>query len=166
MPSRRSTSATAAALDAVFAEHRPDAVMHLAAESHVDRSIDGPAAFVETNVIGTFHMLEAARAYWVAQGRPESFRFHHISTDEVFGSLGETGMFDEDTRYDPALALFGQQGGLGPSGARLGRDLRPADPADELLEQLRPAPVSGKADPGDDPERAGGQAAADLRRGR
>ncbi len=90
-----------AALDTVFANHQPDAVMHLAAESHVDRSIDGPAAFVETNVLGTFHMLEAARAYWVARGKPDSFRFHHISTDEVFGSLGETGMFDEETRYDP-----------------------------------------------------------------
>ena len=75
--------------------------MHLAAESHVDRSIDGPAAFVETNVIGTFNMLEAARAYWTAQGRPDSFRFHHISTDEVFGSLGETGQFTETTPYDP-----------------------------------------------------------------
>lgn len=90
-----------AALDRVFATHRPDAVMHLAAESHVDRSIDGPAAFIETNVIGTFNMLEAARAYWVGQGRPDGFRFHHISTDEVFGSLGATGQFTEDTPYDP-----------------------------------------------------------------
>ncbi len=80
-----------AALDRILAQHRPDAIMHLAAESHVDRSIDGPAAFVETNVIGTFNMLEAARAYWTAQGRPDSFRFHHISTDEVFGSLGRDG---------------------------------------------------------------------------
>ena len=90
-----------AALDAVFAKHTPDAVMHLAAESHVDRSIDGPAGFIETNVNGTFNMLEAARSYWEAQGKPEGFRFHHISTDEVFGSLGITGMFIEDTRYDP-----------------------------------------------------------------
>ena len=90
-----------AALDRVFAQHKPDAVMHLAAESHVDRSIDGPGAFIETNVNGTYHMLEAARAYWTAAGRPESFRFHHISTDEVFGSLGETGKFTEDTPYDP-----------------------------------------------------------------
>ena len=90
-----------AALDRILAQHRPDAIMHLAAESHVDRSIDGPAAFVETNVIGTFNMLEAARAYWTAQGRPGSFRFHHISTDEVFGSLGETGQFTETTPYDP-----------------------------------------------------------------
>ena len=90
-----------AALDRILAQHRPDAIMHLAAESHVDRSIDGPAAFVETNVIGTFNMLEAARAYWTAQGRPDSFRFHHISTDEVIGSLGETGQFTETTPYDP-----------------------------------------------------------------
>lgn len=90
-----------AALDRIFAAHRPDVVMHLAAESHVDRSIDGPAAFIETNVIGTFNMLEAARQWWTAQGRPETFRFHHISTDEVFGSLGETGQFTEETPYDP-----------------------------------------------------------------
>jgi dTDP-glucose 4,6-dehydratase len=90
-----------AALDRIFATHRPDAVMHLAAESHVDRSIDGPATFIETNVLGTFHLLEAARAYWVAQGRPGAFRFHHISTDEVFGSLGAEGQFTEDTPYDP-----------------------------------------------------------------
>ncbi|KRS16694.1 dTDP-glucose 4,6-dehydratase [Roseovarius indicus] len=91
----------AAALDRVFAEHRPDAVMHLAAESHVDRSIDGPGTFIETNVTGTYTLLEAARKYWVGQGRPEGFRFHHISTDEVFGSLGATGKFTEETPYDP-----------------------------------------------------------------
>ena len=88
-------------LDAVFAKHTPDAVMHLAAESHVDRSIDGPANFIETNIDGTFNMLEAARSYWRAQGQPDTFRFHHISTDEVFGSLGPTGMFTETTPYDP-----------------------------------------------------------------
>jgi dTDP-glucose 4,6-dehydratase len=90
-----------AALDDVFARHKPDAVMHLAAESHVDRSIDGPAAFVETNITGTYNLLEAARAYWEGQGRPDGFRFHHISTDEVFGSLGPSGMFTEETPYDP-----------------------------------------------------------------
>ncbi len=90
-----------AALDDVFARHRPDAVMHLAAESHVDRSIDGPAAFIETNITGTYTLLEAARAYWDREGRTDTFRFHHISTDEVFGSLGATGMFTEDTPYDP-----------------------------------------------------------------
>lgn len=89
------------ALDGIFALHNPDAVMHLAAESHVDRSIDGPADFIETNVTGTFNMLEAARAHWQRQGRPSCFRFHHISTDEVFGSLGADGQFTEDTPYDP-----------------------------------------------------------------
>ena len=89
------------AVDRILARHAPDAIMHLAAESHVDRSIDGPAAFIETNVTGTYTMLEAARTYWTAAGRPEGFRFHHISTDEVFGSLGPTGKFTEDTPYDP-----------------------------------------------------------------
>jgi dTDP-glucose 4,6-dehydratase len=92
-----------AALDRVFETHKPDAVMHLAAESHVDRSIDGPGDFIETNITGTYNMLEAARAYWTAQGRPADFRFHHISTDEVFGSLpaDPSVMFTEDTSYDP-----------------------------------------------------------------
>ena len=91
------------ALDTVFARHQPDAVMHLAAESHVDRSIDGPADFIETNITGTFNMLEAARKYWMNQDKPESFRFHHISTDEVFGSLPNdpSVKFTEDTPYDP-----------------------------------------------------------------
>lgn len=90
-----------AALDKAFADHAPEAVMHLAAESHVDRSIDGPGDFIETNITGTYNMLEAARSYWQAQGRPEGFRFHHISTDEVFGSLGVEGQFTEGTPYDP-----------------------------------------------------------------
>ena len=91
------------ALDRVFAQHKPDAVMHLAAESHVDRSIDGPGAFIETNVNGTYNMLEAARAWWTREGKPEGFRFHHISTDEVFGSLpaDPSVKFTEDTPYDP-----------------------------------------------------------------
>ncbi|MGF6861615.1 dTDP-glucose 4,6-dehydratase [Rhodobacteraceae bacterium MBR-64] len=90
-----------AALDRILAAHAPDAIMHLAAESHVDRSIDGPGTFIETNVNGTFNLLEAARAYWVRAGRPGAFRFHHISTDEVYGSLGPTGKFTEDTPYAP-----------------------------------------------------------------
>lgn len=90
-----------AALDRIFARHTPDAVMHLAAESHVDRSIDGPGDFMETNITGTYHMLEAARAYWAGSGRPAAFRFHHISTDEVYGSLGDTGLFTETSPYDP-----------------------------------------------------------------
>ena len=92
-----------AALDRIFAAYRPDAVMHLAAESHVDRSIDGPGDFIETNITGTFNMLEAARKYWMARGRPQDFRFHHISTDEVFGSLplDPSVKFIENTAYDP-----------------------------------------------------------------
>ena len=89
------------ALDRIFGQYRPDAVMHLAAESHVDRSIDGPGDFIETNIVGTYNMLEAARTYWVGREKFDAFRFHHISTDEVYGSLGETGMFTEETPYDP-----------------------------------------------------------------
>ncbi len=89
------------ALDDALAAHNPDAIMHLAAESHVDRSIDGPGDFIQTNITGTFNLLEAARAHWTAQGRPDHFRFHHISTDEVFGSLGPEGQFTEATPYDP-----------------------------------------------------------------
>ncbi|NCM97834.1 MAG: dTDP-glucose 4,6-dehydratase, partial [Rhodobacterales bacterium] len=90
-----------AALDLIFARHAPDAVLHLAAESHVDRSIDGPGAFIATNVTGTFTLLEAARGYWQARGRPAGFRFHHVSTDEVYGSLGATGQFSETSPYAP-----------------------------------------------------------------
>ncbi len=89
------------ALQRIFATHTPDVVMHLAAESHVDRSIDAPADFIDTNITGTFNMLEAARTYWQQSGRPAGFRFHHISTDEVFGTLGATGKFIEATPYDP-----------------------------------------------------------------
>ena len=92
-----------AAMDRILAAHKPDAIMHLAAESHVDRSIDGPGDFIHTNVTGTYTLLEAARKYWTEMGKPESFRFHHISTDEVFGSLPNDPevMFTEDTPYDP-----------------------------------------------------------------
>jgi len=89
----------------IIADARPHAIMHLAAESHVDRSIDGPAEFLETNVVGTFHLLNAALAYWRGLDEPHrsAFRFHHISTDEVFGALGfEDGLFSEQTRYDPS----------------------------------------------------------------
>ncbi|MDP2737335.1 MAG: dTDP-glucose 4,6-dehydratase [Pseudorhodobacter sp.] len=90
-----------AALDLIFARHAPDAVLHLAAESHVDRSIDGPGAFIATNVTGTFTLLDAARGYWQGRGRPAGFRFHHVSTDEVYGSLGATGQFSETSPYAP-----------------------------------------------------------------
>ena len=93
-----------AAMQRIFASHRPDAVMHLAAESHVDRSIDGPAVFIQTNVVGTFVLLEAARSYWsgLDTDAKSSFRFHHISTDEVFGALeADDPPFTETTPYDP-----------------------------------------------------------------
>jgi len=92
-----------AALDRILAQHRPEAILHLAAESHVDRSIDGPGTFIDTNITGTYTLLEAARSYWQAEGRPAAFRFHHISTDEVFGSLpaDPAVKFTETTPYDP-----------------------------------------------------------------
>src|SRR5690554_1796160 len=82
----------AESLTRIFRQHRPDAVMHLAAESHVDRSIDGPAEFIQTNIVGTYTLLEAARAYWHSLDAEcrDAFRFHHISTDEVYGDLGES----------------------------------------------------------------------------
>ncbi|MGV6800555.1 MAG: dTDP-glucose 4,6-dehydratase [bacterium] len=87
----------------LFAQYQPDVIMHLAAESHVDRSIDGPAAFMETNIMGTYSLLEAARHYWngLDDNGKARFRFQHISTDEVFGELGPTGLFREDTPYAP-----------------------------------------------------------------
>ncbi|MDN3608470.1 dTDP-glucose 4,6-dehydratase [Vibrio ostreicida] len=93
------------ALDRVFSVHRPDAVMHLAAESHVDRSIDGPSAFIQTNIVGTYNLLEACRTYWSAlpDKKKQAFRFHHVSTDEVFGDLsGTKELFTESTSYEPS----------------------------------------------------------------
>ncbi|MGJ8668062.1 MAG: dTDP-glucose 4,6-dehydratase [Oceanococcus sp.] len=93
----------AAAVADVLQRHQPDAIMHLAAESHVDRSIDGPAEFIQTNIMGSFQLLQAARSYYQAlpAERQAQFRFHHVSTDEVYGSLGETGLFSETTAYAP-----------------------------------------------------------------
>ena len=93
-----------ASLERIFKQHQPDAVMHLAAESHVDRSIDGPADFIQTNIVGTCNLLEVSRSYWskLEGDRKAGFRFHHVSTDEVYGDLGETGLFTEETSYDPS----------------------------------------------------------------
>ena len=87
----------------LFAQYQPSGIMHLAAESHVDRSIDGPAEFIQTNIVGTFTLLEAAKQYWsgLPKFKKDHFRFHHISTDEVYGALGETGLFTEKTAYEP-----------------------------------------------------------------
>ena len=99
----RADVADAPAMRRAFEEHRPDAVIHLAAESHVDRSIDGPAAFVQTNVVGTFALLQESLRHWRALAEPDRarFRFLHVSTDEVFGSLGTEGLFTETTPYSP-----------------------------------------------------------------
>lgn len=93
----------AAKMSSVIEYYQPDVIIHFAAESHVDRSIDGPSAFIETNIVGTFALLQAALGYWrtLPSARRDRFRFHHISTDEVFGSLGDTGHFSETTAYDP-----------------------------------------------------------------
>jgi dTDP-glucose 4,6-dehydratase len=101
------------AVRAAFAKHRPDAVMHLAAESHVDRSVEGPLEFVRTNVMGTAVMLEAARSYWsgLDEAAKAAFRFHHVSTDEVFGALGDDGEFTEETPYDPSSPYSASKAG-------------------------------------------------------
>ncbi len=93
-----------AAMNALFDKYQPRAIMHLAAESHVDRSIDGPKAFIQTNIIGTYNLLESARSYTqnLTEQERERFRFHHVSTDEVFGSLGDEGLFTEDSKYEPS----------------------------------------------------------------
>ena len=97
----------------LFEEYAPDGVLHLAAESHVDRSIDGPAAFVQTNVVGTQVLLEAARTYWedLSGDAKDDFRFLHVSTDEVYGELGETGKFTEETPYDPSSPYSASKAG-------------------------------------------------------
>ena len=91
-------------LDKILDEFKPDIIMHLAAESHVDRSIDGPADFIQTNIVGTYNVLKASHDYWLSRdsGFQENFRFHHISTDEVYGSLGSEGLFSEESVYDPS----------------------------------------------------------------
>jgi dTDP-glucose 4,6-dehydratase len=98
----------AALVDRLFAEHNIDTIIHLAAESHVDRSIDGPMAFILTNVVGTATLLHAARQAW---GKRQDVRFHHVSTDEVYGSLGESGFFTEDTSYDPSSPYSASKAG-------------------------------------------------------
>lgn len=106
-----------AELDRVFKEHQPDAVMHLAAESHVDRSIDGPAEFIETNIVGTYTLLEAARAYWneLNSERKQAFRFHHISTDEVYGDLPHPNDEDSNAIDGQDLPLFTEITAYAPS---------------------------------------------------
>ena len=156
-----------AAIAEAFAAFAPDAVVHLAAESHVDRSIDGPAAFIHTNVVGTYVMLGGgALAYW--RGLPAAgagpFRFVHVSTDEVYGSLGPDGPFTETTPYDPNSPYAASKAAADHLVRAWHQHLRPAGDRHQLLEQLRPLPVPREADPADDHQRAGGRAAAGLRR--
>ena len=133
----------AAASAAAVQQADPDLVLHLAAESHVDRSIEGPGAFIESNVSGTFHLLQAVRAHWegLSAERQAGFRFHHISTDEVFGSLGATGRFSETTPYDPRS----------PYSASM------AASHHQLQQQLRPLGIPREADSGGDPQAAAGE---------
>ena len=121
--------------------------MHFAAESHVDRSIDGPAEFVRTNVLGTFQLLEAARRYWQCcpPATARAFRFLHVSTDEVYGSLGPAGRFTETSPYDPSSPYSASKAAADHFVRAYHPHLRPAGAGDQLLEQLRPLPVSRKA---------------------
>ena len=156
-----------ALLDRLLAEYRPRALLHFAAESHVDRSIHGPGAFVRTNVEGTFTLLEAARAYWggLPPAEREAFRFHHVSTDEVYGSLGaDDPAFTETHPYQPNSPYSASKAASDHLVRAWFHTYGLAGADHQLLQQLRPLPLSGKADPADDRQRAGGQAAADLRR--
>ena len=159
------TSPTARRSGRCLREHRPDAVVNFAAETHVDRSIDDPGAFVRTNVTGAFELLEAARLH-LRESPRDGFRFLHVSTDEVYGTLGaDRGLLGDDA-LRAELALRRVEGGRRPPRARVPRDLRPARPDHQLLEQLRPLPVPREAHPAHDPERGRGQEPADLRRRR
>lgn len=152
----------------VFATHQPDLVMHLAAESHVDRSIDAPADFIQTNLVGTFVLLNAALAYWrgLEGDKQAGFRFHHISTDEVFGSLGPTGLFREDTPYQPnspysaskagsdhLVRAWGHTYGLPTVASNCSNNYGPFQFPEKLIPlivinalQRKPLPVYGKGD--------------------
>ena len=150
-------------LRALFGQYDIDGVIHLAAESHVDRSIRDPFTFARTNVLGTLSLLEAAREYW--DGKWEGKLFYHISTDEVYGALeltrpegdaagGESGggpfgeeFFTEETKYDAAQPLLGFESLVRPLRASLPRHVRDADAGDQLFEQLRALPIPGEAHP-------------------
>ena len=138
-----------------FATFHPDQVIHLAAESHVDRSITGSDAFIQTNIVGTFSMLEAARAHWQAlSGRErDAFRFLHVSTDEVYGSLSENGSFVEDDALRSEFPLFRLEGRRGSPRLGLGAHLRLPRRDLELLEQLRPLSFSREAHSADHSQR-------------
>jgi dTDP-glucose 4,6-dehydratase len=154
-----------AAVRALLEQHQIDTLVHFAAESHVDRSILGPDDFIRTNVVGTHALLKAAKSAWIDTklGRPH--RFHHVSTDEVYGSLGaRRSAVPRAHALCAELAVFGEQGRLRPPGARLPRDLRPLHDGHQLLEQLRAVSIPGKAHSADHHEHPLGRSAAGLRR--
>ncbi len=128
-------------------EHRPTAIVNFAAESHVDRSIDGPAAFIQTNVVGTLALLEAARDYWKGLPEPDrrAFRFLHVSTDEVYGSLGETGYFTEETAYAPNSPYSASKAASDHLVRAFHHTYGLPVVDDQLLEQLWPLPVSRRS---------------------
>ncbi len=145
----RGDIAERSAVQRVFLEHRPDAVVNFAAESHVDRSIDDASDFVRTNVVGAFELLEGARLFLAAApaAERERFRFLHVSTDEVYGSLGPTGAFTETTPYAPNSPYAASKAGADHLVRAFHETLPPAGAAHQLLQQLRPVPVSREADP-------------------
>jgi dTDP-glucose 4,6-dehydratase len=144
-------------VDRLLVEYRPSAVVNFAAETHVDRSIDGPKAFVQTNVVETQELLEAALSYWGAlQGEEhDAFRFLHVSTDEVYGTLGPTGHFTEESPFRPNSPY---------AASKAASDhLVRAYPDHELLQQLRALPFPGEADTAHDPDRFTGRTLAGIR---
>ena len=153
-------------VEAAYRAHAPIAVVHFAAESHVDRSIEGPREFVRTNVIGTQEMLEGARAHVtrLSEADRARFRFVQVSTDEVYGSLGATGRFTEETPYAPNSPYAASKAAADHLARAWHETYGLADGRHELLEQLRPLPVPREADPADVPERARRPPAAGLRR--
>ena len=134
----------AQALRNLFEQFRPRYVMNLAAETHVDRSIDGPDPFIQTNVLGTFALLQESLRYWQELGRDEQkrFRFHHVSTDEVFGSPADADLFVETTPYAPNSPYAASKAASDHLVTRMARNLRPTDHYDKQLEQLRAIPIS------------------------
>jgi dTDP-glucose 4,6-dehydratase len=152
----------ALAMRASFSEFQPDGVINLAAESHVDRSIDGPAAFIETNIVGTSVLLSEALSYWrgLDGAARERFRFHHVSTDEVFGSLGDEGRFTEASPYDPHSPYSASKASSDHLVRAWGTDSH-----HQLLEQLRAVSLPGEAYPAHDNQGPGRRGSTRLRRG-
>ncbi len=156
------------AVTEAFETFAPDHVIHLAAESHVDRSITASDAFIQTNIVGAFSMLEAARAYWQALPAPrrDAFRFLHVSTDEVYGSLEDEGAFVEETRYDPSSPYSASKAAADHLVSAWARTYGFPRRHIELLEQLRPLSFPREAHSAHHSQRPAWQAAAGLWRGR